>query len=384
MMTSIDLSKFKSGIITIEAQSLNTEKFINLLWKNNIEIMNIKRINITTSIMDIRLKDYYKINGISKKTKTKIKILNRRGTAFLIIKAKKRMALFIGVFIFAGIIYYLSTFIWSVDIAGERALTPFEIRQQLLTIGIRPGISKKSINVNNIEKKLYELNPNIMWAKVRIAGPKLEVTATERQSPPNIITDTTICDLAAKKDGQIIRVYTKAGTAVVKKDDIVKKGQILVKGIQGDENNPYEVHADGSVIAKTFYEQKKTVEIKGKKIERTGKSISNCYINIKNNRLYLKKSVNKFNKYDTIIDKKGLIYFENIYETKEVPFELNKQDTINNAEKELEDKITLSLDKSTKVVNKIVNSSEEDNKLVIRLILIGEENIAVPQKVNEN
>jgi similar to stage IV sporulation protein len=383
-MASIDLSKFKSGIITIEAQSLNIEKFINLLWKNNIDIMNIKRINITTSIMDIRLKDYYKISGISKKTKTKIKVLNRRGTAFLIIKAKKRTALFIGVFIFAGIIYYLSAFIWSIDITGERTLAPFEIRQQLLTMGIKPGMSKKSINVNKIEEKLYELNPNIMWTKVRIAGPKLEVTATERQSPPSIITDDSICDLVAKKDGQIIRVYTKAGTAVVKKDDIVKKGQLLVKGMQGDENNPYEVHADGSVIARTFYEQDKTVEFKGIKTLRTGKMTSNIYINIKNNRLYLKKSVNKFNKYDTIIDKKGLIYFENIYETKEVPFELNKQDTIENVKKELEDKITLSLDKSTKIVDKIVNSSVENNNLVIRLILIGEENIAVPQKVNKN
>lgn len=383
-MTRIDLSKFKSGIITIEAQSLSIEKFINLLWKNNIEIMNIKRINITTSIMDIRLKDYYKINDISKKTKAKIKVLNRKGRAFLIIKARKRSALFIGVFIFAGIIYYLSTFIWSIDITGERTLTPYEIRQQLLTIGIKPGISKKSINVNKIEEKLYELNPNIMWTKVRVAGPKLEVTAAERQSPPNIITDNTICDLVAKKDGQIIRVYTKAGTAVVKKDDIVKKGQILVKGMQGDENNPYEVHADGSVIAKTFYEQEKTVKFKGEKTVRTGKIISNVYINIKNHRLYLKKSVNKFNKYDTIIDKKGLIYFENIFETKEIPFELNKQDTIKNVEKELEDKITLSLDKSTKIVDRIVNSSEENNNLVIRLILIGEENIAAPQKVNDN
>lgn len=383
-MANIDLSRFKSGVVTIEAQSLALEKFINLLWKNNIQIMNIKRLNISTAIMDIRLKDYYKINDISKKTKTKVKVVKRAGMAFLIIKAKKRIALLLGIFLFAGIIYFLSTFIWNIDIVGEKTLTPYEIRQQLLTMGVKPGILKKHINVNNIEEKLYELNPNIMWAKVRIEGSKLEINATERQSPPNIINDNTICDLVAKKDGQIIRVYTKAGTAIVKKNDIVKKGQVLVKGEQGDENNPYEVHAEGSVIARTFYEQIKTVDIKGNKTERTGRSIDNWYINIKNSRLYLKKSINKFNKYDTIIDKKGLIYFEKIYETKEVPFELNKKDTINDIEKELENKITISIDRSIKIVDKIVDADEVDNKLIIRLVLIGEENIAIPQKAHEN
>src|SRR3712207_7209706 len=58
----------------------------------------------------------------------------------------------------------------------------------------------------------------------RSEGSALRITATQRQAPPNIVTDDEFCDLVAKKDGEIARVYTSSGTAIVKNGDIVKKG----------------------------------------------------------------------------------------------------------------------------------------------------------------
>ena len=69
-----------------------------------------------------------------------------------------------------------------------------------------------------------------MWVKARIEGSKLKVSAVERQSPPSIISEDSPCNLVAKRDGEVIRVYTTAGTSVVKKGDMIRKGQILVKG----------------------------------------------------------------------------------------------------------------------------------------------------------
>lgn len=375
------LKKYKKGIITIEIQSHIPEKFINLLWKNEIEIKNISKKNITTMSMDINLKDFDIINNIAKRTKTKIKVLNRRGITFLFIKVRKRVALVFGFFLFLLIIYYLSTFIWRIDIHTENNLSPYEIRQKLISYGITPGIKKSKIDVYKLQKKVIDTSDNIMYFKARIEGSRLIINAIEKTSPPDIIKEDEPCDLVAKKDGQIVWVYTTAGTSVVKKGDIVKTGQILVKGVQGKEGSKYEVHAKGEVIAKTFYEEIKEVPVKGTKKERTGEKINNFYIEILGKKIYLKNTLNKFKSYDKIVENKGFIKKEIFYEVKEINYSLDLENTAQSTADELYSKITQGLDKSIKIVDKEVFKELVGENYKIRVLVIAEENIASPQKI---
>ena len=373
--------KYKKGTITIEIQSLMPERFINLLWKNDVKVQNVKKTSITTMIMDLPLKDYDVLEECAKKTQTKIKILKRKGLSFFWLMMKRRIALFAGIVIFGGLLYYLSTFIWKIDIVTDQVLTPYEIRQQLASYGIKPGINKSNVNVYEIQDKMLKNNENIMWIKVRIEGSELKVNVVQRQSPPDIITDDTPCNLLAKRDGEIVSIYTTAGTAVVRKGQIVKKGQILVKGEQGKEGAVYQVHAKGEVKARTYYEAEKEVEISGVKEKKTGKSIKNIYVEVKGKKIYLKNSLNKFSKYDKIVNNKQFFKTEIYNELKEEKFQLDSKKVIDDTSKELYDKITARLDKSIKIVDKKLDTEIRDNKCFVRLIVIAEENIALPEKI---
>lgn len=381
-MSKFSFKKYKSGIITIEIQSLIPEKFVNLMWKNGVHIKNLKKENITTMIMDVNLRDYDKIEEIAKKTKTKIKIIKRRGFAFFLIKIKRRIALVLGILLFMGILYYLSTFIWNIEISVDHNLSPYEIRQQLSSFGIKPGINKRNVNVYDIEEKLIKNNENIMWVRARVEGAKLKISAAERQSPPNIIAEGSPCNLVARKDGEVVRVYTKAGTSVVKKGDMIRKGQVLVKGEQGKEGATYQVHAVGDVICRTFYEEVKQVKIDTVKRERTGNKIENIYLNIKGKNIYLKKSVNKFNKYDRIEDNKLFIKRETYYEIKETTIHGDAKKIVDDTANELYSKICANLDKSVKIIDKIVNYEAGDT-YVVRVLVVAEENVALEEKIPE-
>jgi similar to stage IV sporulation protein len=379
-MSKINFKKYKSGIITIQIQSLIPERFVNLMWKNGVYIKNIKKKDIATMTMEINLKDYDKIEDIAKRTNTKIKIIGRRGIAFFLIKVKRRWTLAAGVILFVGVIYYLSTFIWSIEINVDHNISHYEIRQQLSSFGIRPGINKSKINVYGIEEKLIKNNENIMWVKARIEGAKLEISAAERQSPPTVLTEDTPCNLVATKDGEVVRVYTEAGTPVVKKGDIIRKGQLLVKGEQGVEGSTYPIHSVGEVICKTFYEQSKKVKINEVKRERTGNKIENIYININGKKLYLKKSINKFKKYDKIEDNTFFIKKESFYEVKETTIHKDPKKVVKDTSNELYSRICANLDKSVKVIDKIVNY-EAGDVYTIRVLVVAEENVAIPEKI---
>lgn len=378
-----NISKYKSGIINIEIQSAKPESFVNLLWKNKVIVKNIRKISITTIAAEVKLRDYEVIDKLAKKTKTKIKITDRKGIAFYLIRARKKITLSGGIILFVLILYYLSTYIWGIDINSDKNIAPYDIRQQLYSIGVKPGIKKSSIDVKTIEEKMNDLNENIMWVKVRMEGSKLVVSVAERKSPPSVVNDTEPCNLISSKDGQVVRVYTVAGTAVVKQGDIIKKGQLLVKGEQGKEGTITPVHSKGDVIAKTFYEQTINVPFQGIKNERTGKYVESSYIMVGNKKIYLKKSVNKFQNYDKIIDDKHFIKKEVYYEVKPKEFKLDTDKVIEETLNKLNDEILLKINKSVKVVDKIVDTKIDGDNCIVRLVIVAEENVAIPENLDQ-
>jgi len=356
----------------MEIQSLMPEKFINLLWKNGVVAKNIKKINITTVVLEVKLSDYSEITKVAKRTNTRIKIIGRSGLSFFYIKLRSRSTLLIGVVLFGSLIYYLSTFVWNIEINTENYISPYELRNQIKSLGIRPGLRKKNIDVYALESDIARSNDEIMWVKARIDGVKLKVDIIERQTPPIIISNQTPCNLIAKKDGIVARVFTTEGTAIVISGDVVQKGDLLVKGEQGKEGSVYPVRAEGEVIARTFYEEIKEVPLNNISKVKTGKSISNLYIKLGNKKIYLKNSLIPYSNYDKIETNNKLIYKEiyNEIEEKNIPVDEVK------VVKEMYSNILRNLDKSVKIVDKIEEVKKEKNRYLIRVVVVAEENIA--------
>ncbi|MDP4176730.1 MAG: sporulation protein YqfD [Bacillota bacterium] len=375
-----NLKKYIKGTVCIEIESFYPEKFVNLLWKNNISVKKISKRNITTMSMEVKLVDFDKIKILAQKSSTKIKITGRIGLSFYIINMKKRTALFCGLFLFLGVLYYLSTFIWGIDIQTEKIVPPYEVRQQLSAMGIKSGINKKMVNVTSVEENLIKVNDNISWARVRIDGSRLKVRIIERLDPPNVLKDETPCNIVAKNDGVVSRVYTSAGTSVVKAGDIVTKGQLLVKGEQGKDGNVYPVHASGEVIAKTFYEKTKTVPLVETKRTRTGESFTNYYIEINNKKIYFKNSVKNYDNYDKIISNIGLLKKETYYKVKEENNSVDIKKVIKDSEDELYNDIMKDLPKSVKILDRKTETAELTDSCNIRVWVTVEEDIAVQEK----
>jgi glyoxylase-like metal-dependent hydrolase (beta-lactamase superfamily II) len=98
-----------------------------------------------------------------------------------------------------------------------------------MSLGIKPGISKKIIDVKDIERKLENLNPDILWLRIRIEGSTLKVNIEEKVNPPSQL-EGQYGNLVATKEGEIQRIYTFGGRAAVKVGQFVKEGDIVKIG----------------------------------------------------------------------------------------------------------------------------------------------------------
>lgn len=370
------LNKLKSGQITIEVSALMPEKILNALWNNEIYICNIIKVNLTTIRFTMFYKDYKEAEALIKKYKGKVKIVKTSGMIVLLMKMKRKFSLVIGAGLFFVVIYILSNYVWAIDIQTQRNLSPFEIRQQLTAIGVKPGLSKSQINVYELEKKMEDLNDQIMWIRVRIEGSTLKLVIKEKVNPPS--TEKTLFNqVVAKMDGEVKRVYTNSGNAAVVPGDIVKEGDNLILPIQGREGFQKEVKPSGTVIANTFYEKFMEVQISGEKLERTGEKDSDIYLNFSGKKFYLKKAINGFECYDKIEEKNGffnkIIYFEK----KGKNVNLDRDSTVKEATEKLQSSLKKTLSNDANIIDsKVTVEDIKDGKILVKVIFTVEQDIA--------
>lgn len=370
-------NKLKKDIITIEISVFSIEKVLNLLWNRNIKVSNIKRIDITTIKLDIRYDDYDEVKEAVKICKGRVKIVRKSGTEIFVGKLKRNIILSCGIVIFLFGLYYLSTYVWAIEIKTGENVTPYQLRRQLLELGITPGIKKSSFDVYDIEKKIETKNDMVLWSRVRIEGSTLKLVIEEKVNPPKLKEKENPNDCLAKKDGEVKRVYVTSGTSTVLPGDIVKKDDILIKGIEGKEGQEYEVPAKGVVIANTFYSKEMEVQISGEKLDKTGEKDSDIYLKIFGKKIYLKKAINSFKDYDKIEDNssvlKKVIYFEKDYKT----IEVNKEEVIDECSKQLEESLVKNLKNDAKVKDKVIDVQEiGEGKVLIVVNFVVEQDIA--------
>lgn len=363
-------------MIELEVNIKDINKFINLLWKHDILVRNIKRKNIATITFTIVHEDFAKVKDIVLAKGGKIKILKRTGKIYLIRRLLNIKSLLIGAVLFVGILYYLSTFVFSIDITSTDNISPFEIREDLKKLNIASGMKKSAIDVYKLEDDLLKVNKNILWVRARIEGSTLKIVMEEKVNPPKINVDESK-DIIAKRNGEIDRIFVSSGTAKVEKGDIVKEGDVLIQGLQGKEGEEYEVKSKGVVIANTFYEREMEVQISGEQLVLTGEEREDIYISILGKRLYLKKIINKYDNYDKIEEEDG--YIKKIRYCKKEKKEVNesKDDAIENAKLQLKESLLKNLDSDCTIKNENVNVTNIDkDKIRVTVVFLVEENIA--------
>lgn len=366
---------FESGKVVVEVNILKPERLLNILWNENVNVINIKRIDVATIRISIDYNDYDILVEAVRNLNGKSKIVSKTGILFIVGKLKSKLFLAIGGMVFLTILLYLSTYVWSIEINTKKNVSPYELRQQLYSIGIKPGISKDEIDVKDIEKQLENMNSEILWLRARIEGSTLKIFIEEKVNPPEI-KEGKYGNLVAKMDGEVSRVYAFSGRSSVHIGDMVKVGDVVIEGINGKEEDPYQVVPDGVVMANTFYEKSMTTKIEGTELKRSGEKDSDIYIKILGKKIYLKKAIKEFEEYDKIEESGKIINKVNYFEKKEYPVQLSKEEAIDKAVKELEESLYSNLTREAKIIDRIISTSDSsDGNIVVNVVFVVEQNI---------
>lgn len=243
------------GYVIVEVSGFAIERFINLAVNNNIYLWDVRR-EAHKLYFKIGIKDFKKLKPHAKKSRCRVRIKYKKGMPFKTYKYKRRTMFSVGVVIFIGLIWLLSSFVWLVEVEGNSKIDSLDIIQALDNKGYGVGKFKGKLDLRAAEAYLSNQYPEIIWTGIKFQGTCLLVQVSEMVPKPEMHNDKIPCNIVAKRDALVTYIATYKGMPYVKKGDIVKKGELLVAGqmpLGPDDPNVYVTRARAQIKGKTIY-----------------------------------------------------------------------------------------------------------------------------------
>ncbi len=270
-MFIIKLLRWLKGYVSFTVLGAFAERFLNLVTRAGIGIWDIqKRGEILTAHTLAR--DYKRLRVPARKSGVRLRIGKRRGLPFHTRKYRRRIGLLIGIAVFFGFIIFMSQFIWSVEVAGNKDVSQFEILKALGSEGIKVGAFKNNIDVTQAKQRILLKLNDLSWIAINISGTTASVEVRERTPEPEMEPIDKPCNIVAAKPGQILKMEVYDGEALVKKGDTVKEGEIIVSGIIEDKFGKNTLkHAGATIIAQVQEQREYDIPLMTEITRYTGK-----------------------------------------------------------------------------------------------------------------
>jgi similar to stage IV sporulation protein len=380
------------GYVIIEVRGQRIEQLINRLVEKRMSIWDI-HIHEARAQMCISLHDFFRLRPILKETGCRIHVMQRYGLPFTLNKLEKRKLFAVGLIGFIIGLYLLSSLVWQVRVEGNETINTLDILQTAKQEGIYKLQWKFRLkDADVLSKSLQNKLPGTAWVGVEIQGTQIVIKVVEATIPdkPPLLNPR---NLIATKSALITSIYAEKGRPVVKPNTYVKKGDILISGILGDELNRQTVVAMGQVKGIVWYTPKIEVPLMRQLKVYTGTVINRSYLVMGSRALQLSGYGElPFEHYETLPERKSLQWRdyvlplgwlrERVMEIQVLEQQMELQEARNLGIERAKLEITAAAGSEARVVNeKILHEKTDNGKVYMEVHLEVEESIAGEQAI---
>ena len=320
----LQVIRYLQGYLTIKVWGFSPERFMNLCSNHKIFLWNIRNHGDYYT-MNIRLKNFYRLKGFTRKTGTRVVITGRYGLPFLSVRAWKRKIFLLGLFGSLCFWIWMSGFIWAIEVNGNYYVTTDVFQDFLKENEIQTGMKKKNVDIEKLEEAIRTHFDIVTWTSAQIDGTRLLIQVKENDLIIAEKGETKEAqveaggDLVADKDGTIVSIVTRTGVPKVSAGTQIKRGDILVEGgvpIYNDDSTVkrYDFcNADADIILRCVYSFEEQIAEKYEKKIYTGREREVPFFLIGTKKFKIQVPGNTYENSDLIEEKRQLKLFDNYY-----------------------------------------------------------------------
>lgn len=265
------------GFVTLHVTGPQVEKFINAVAEAGIVIWEVKPAGDGASL-NLLLDDFFALRPLLKKTGCRMHVTARNGLPFRAARLWRRKLFAAGILLFGVTLLLFCSMVWTIRVEGNNVIASEDILAAARQEGVYPyQWIWRMEDPDKLSKKLISRVPGISWVGVERTGTSITIQVVEADRPENkpLLSQR---HLVSRTDAVVTGIYAEQGRPVVGIHSRVKKGQILISGALGDEENTQYVVAKGEVKGLVWHEYNIEVPLKTTSSSYTGERKDRTYL----------------------------------------------------------------------------------------------------------
>ncbi len=382
------------GYVIFTVEGNGQERFVNLCARFGFTVWNIRRKE--RFFVCVSRTKYKMMKNLAKQTGVKIRVYKKRGLPFVLHKFRNWKSMLAGLAVFAALLCFLSTRVWSIQVQGNQTLHTELLLLTAEEVGLKEGMAKSKLDILSVQNRLMTAYPEIAWISLNTRGSAVTVMIGEKEDKPDIWnSDKKVMNLKAARDGQIVRMEVTHGTPQVKVGDGVAQGQLLVSGITETKYDNLFTRATAKIIARTKHTYEIKIPLEQEEKTPTGSVIYRRALRLFGVTVPITFETEPENS-DSFVYEKDLsvyrakagstnlpatVYQEAWTEYAVSRVRLTEEQALQKAEEELEKQQKEALGQEAQIISTDIRHTIENGQLILRAVSVWEENIAQESEI---
>ncbi|WP_151735891.1 sporulation protein YqfD [Paenibacillus tengchongensis] len=265
------------GVVTLHVTGPQVERFMNAVTEAGIIIWNVKPAGDGASLR-LLLEDFFALRPLLRETGCRMHVTGRTGLPFRAARLWRRKLFAAGLLLFGVGLLLLCSMVWSIKVEGNERIADEDILEAARQEGVYPFQWIWRLDEpDKLSRELTSRVPGLSWVGLQRTGTSITIQVVEADRPEEKPLYTQR-HLVSRTDAVVSSIYAEQGRPVVGLHARVKKGQILISGALGDEENTEYVVAKGEVRGLVWHEYNIEVPLQKKSSSYTGERKDRLYL----------------------------------------------------------------------------------------------------------
>lgn len=368
------------GYVRVRINGPYPERFLNRCMEEEISIWHIKRISEDEIVCYMDVEDAKRVRPLLRMTRCKITFTQRWGGPFLLRRMISRSGFVSGILLFLTVMAVMSNMVWNIEVKGASPKVEHELRQVITEMGIKRGAFQFSLpSVEYIQRDVSELVSGATWIGVRQKGTTYEFEVVEQKLPEEAERYSPR-HLISTKEAIIHSVFVEHGQALVRPNDFVRKGDMLVSGYIGKEDTEQElVPAKATILGEIWYKSEVSIPLESVTSTLTGEKITKHYLSFAGLDIPIWGfGKNKYQSFEEVDHKQPIKFFKwslpiqyrklDLMESSVHDRIYTKEEAINEAKKRAKVDLTKHIPEDAEIIGeKVLHETVENGKVNLRI-----------------
>lgn len=357
---------------------LNTQNILNTANENGILIKNAVRVDYAVMEADVLWCHVKKLKSLLGENRYKIETVKRKGVVYKAVANKKRLFLWPMLLLAVVSLYVIFSRMWSIEVSGYENIEA--IKDTVVSKGMLTWRKDALKLTEEVEKAILESDSDILWNSVEINGSVIEVYIKKDDSVK--VEENLMGNIVAQKDCVLRNLIVTSGTAMAQNGQTVSAGQVLIEAKQKFGEAVFDVKAEGKAIASVWYYGSEEIFSENTVHVETGNSVDFYEINLFGKKVFsnqkdsftnFKEEIKEINTFFLPLKIKKITRSE----TEEKTVSIDKEQAINEAEKEIINRLKLQLPEKAEVYETKTSVQENDGIIKVSVYIETVENVAI-------